>query len=43
MFKEQLQRDAEELWKSHVEIKKMLHPNMSPEALPTEQEQRRMS
>jgi hypothetical protein len=38
-FKQQLQKDAESLWKSKVEIKQLLHPNLSQSELMPELEQ----
>ena len=41
VFKEQLRKDAEELWKNNVEIKQMLHPAMPEEVLPDQAELKR--
>ena len=41
LFKQQLEKDAGELWKSKYEIKQLLHPNIPESMLPDENEIRR--
>jgi len=36
-----LQKDAEELWKSKYEIKRLLHPGLPENLMPDETEMRR--